>query len=421
MPSRKKARQPLHPPLPRLERPISLTAQVEQILRRAIAENCFPSGKLPTEVELAEQLGVSRETVRLACEKLQREGLVHKVRRRGTFLQPPALPSPLRPRQARVLMYLQADYARSPWGEDGVVQTISGLMLQGALRQAADAGCMLLVRQVSVSAMRETLNDLLRFMTPLGIVFASYGEEKVVKSALGLGVPVVLLDHDLPSVRVHSVRDDSFRAATDAVRLLAEYGHRRIAFVNWQRAELNPWRLRGYREGLRQLGLPRRREWEIAVPLNRRGAEQAVSYLLGLHPRPTAIYCFNNTLARYVWEELRSRQVAVPEEVSLVGGGGEPVPDLCCHQADWEAMGQLAVQVLLRYIPLTDSSPAGAINCTPANPKDRPPEGAPNDTKRRGNALSAEGPNALRLEHHVCPHQFFAGRTIARPGRQELP
>src|SRR5438105_14601070 len=81
-----------HTPAPdselgRLVRPISLVAQVEQLLRQAIAEGRWLGGRLPTAIDLAEQLGVSRETVRLAAEALQRDGLVVKIRRKGTFTQ----------------------------------------------------------------------------------------------------------------------------------------------------------------------------------------------------------------------------------------------------------------------------------------------------------------------------------------------
>src|SRR5262249_18775157 len=75
--------------LGRIARPLSLSAQVEQILRQAVAEKRWARGRLPTEVELAEQLGVSRETVRLAAEVLQREGLLVKIRRKGTFTTTP--------------------------------------------------------------------------------------------------------------------------------------------------------------------------------------------------------------------------------------------------------------------------------------------------------------------------------------------
>lgn len=58
----------------RIIRPLSLAAQVEQVLRQAIAEGRWAGSRLPTEVALAEQLGVSRETVCRAADVLQRDG-----------------------------------------------------------------------------------------------------------------------------------------------------------------------------------------------------------------------------------------------------------------------------------------------------------------------------------------------------------
>src|SRR5436853_6358185 len=97
---RKRGRPPAPeaaPALDRISRPLTLAAQVEQVLRKALAEGRWAGGRLPTEVELAEQLGVSRETVRLAAEALQREGLLVKIRRKGTFTRPPQGPVQLEP------------------------------------------------------------------------------------------------------------------------------------------------------------------------------------------------------------------------------------------------------------------------------------------------------------------------------------
>lgn len=97
-----------NPSFDRLDRPAALTTRIEQMLRHAIEEGRFESGRLPTEVELAKQLGVSRETVRLAAENLQREGLLVKVPRRGTFLQAPTLPDRIEAAPPMCLGYLQA-------------------------------------------------------------------------------------------------------------------------------------------------------------------------------------------------------------------------------------------------------------------------------------------------------------------------
>ena len=78
-------------PLGRLVRPQTLLSRTEQVLREAIQRGEFAGNRLPSAAELAEQLGVSRETVRLAQESLQREGLLVKYRRKGTLLQGPAM------------------------------------------------------------------------------------------------------------------------------------------------------------------------------------------------------------------------------------------------------------------------------------------------------------------------------------------
>ena len=99
---------------------------------------------------------------------------------------------------------------------------------------------------------------------------------------------------------------------------------------------------------LREGGVARRRAWEIFTELTEEGAREVVKHWAELAPRPTAIYCFNNTLALFVIEELRRRGVQVPEDLSILGGGGEEVSGLTCHQADWLELGKTAIQVLLR-------------------------------------------------------------------------
>ncbi|MBE8476405.1 GntR family transcriptional regulator [Streptomyces justiciae] len=58
-------------------------------LRAAILRHDYPEGvRLPTEAELAERYGISRQTVRRAFQDLVAEGLVHRVPGRGTFATP---------------------------------------------------------------------------------------------------------------------------------------------------------------------------------------------------------------------------------------------------------------------------------------------------------------------------------------------
>src|SRR3954454_23860110 len=64
------------------ESPLPLHVQVETLLRKLIASPQYQNGKLlPKEVELANRLGVSRNTIRQATNKLEHEGLL--LRRKG--------------------------------------------------------------------------------------------------------------------------------------------------------------------------------------------------------------------------------------------------------------------------------------------------------------------------------------------------
>lgn len=343
MSSRKQPPQSLPdaaPTLGRLDRSMSLVSQVEQILRKALADGHFPGNRLPTEMTLGEQLRVSRETVRRATEALRREGLLVKYRSRGTFISSARPNLRLASIASTLVGYIQIDF------NDVSKRAIAGLMLQGASEEAGRSGLQLVVQHTADSQVGPVFEQLRQSVRLCGVIFTDGAKEKLLRRIAGLGLPLVLLDHEFHLPKINSVRDDSFEAARLAVQYLAELGHQRIAYAPWLRPDSNPWRLHGYRQGLRDAHLPRRRVLEIPVSLTEAGARHAVKNFLGLSPRPTALICFNNTLAGLVIEELRRRGVRVPEEVSVMGGGGEEISGLTCHQIDWFQMGRHAVRIL---------------------------------------------------------------------------
>lgn len=65
--------------------PVPMHVQVEQLLRRLIELPEYREGAfLPREIDLASQLGISRNTIRQATNKLQYEGLIIRKKGLGT-------------------------------------------------------------------------------------------------------------------------------------------------------------------------------------------------------------------------------------------------------------------------------------------------------------------------------------------------
>ncbi len=70
--------------------PVPLHHQLQEQLRAAIDAGDIPPGeRLPSELDIAAQTGVSRTTVRRAMEELVHAGLIHRQRGRGSYVVRP--------------------------------------------------------------------------------------------------------------------------------------------------------------------------------------------------------------------------------------------------------------------------------------------------------------------------------------------
>jgi GntR family transcriptional regulator len=78
------------------ESPLPLHVQVEAIMRRLIDEQEYQNGKLfPNEVDIAKRLGISRNTVRQAINKLVHEQLLIRKKGVGTKVAPHSITTKL--------------------------------------------------------------------------------------------------------------------------------------------------------------------------------------------------------------------------------------------------------------------------------------------------------------------------------------
>ena len=121
-----------------------------------------------------------------------------------------------------------------------------------------------------------------------------------------------------PRLGIPSVHIDNARAASDAMELLYDLGHRRIGVVTGPLASpLSRDRLRGATLTARQRGAENLRvvDGDFSVESGAEGAQR----LFRAGPPPTAIFCFNDEMAIGVLEYARQQGLRVPRDLSVVG------------------------------------------------------------------------------------------------------
>jgi len=74
-----------------LKRTPSLTEQAKAHIKQRIVNDEFNEGRIPSETSLADEMGVSRTTVRDALSRLELEGTVYRKQGAGTFVNEPGL------------------------------------------------------------------------------------------------------------------------------------------------------------------------------------------------------------------------------------------------------------------------------------------------------------------------------------------
>lgn len=135
---------------------------------------------------------------------------------------------------------------------------------------------------------------------------------------LAAKIPVVVLARAVRHRTVDVIRTDDAAGLHQAVDHLVDLGHSRISHIDGGRAPGAAERRRGYREALDRHGLAGLTQ-VIPGGLTEDEGAAAARVLLDTTSRPTAVTVFNDRCATGVLEALRSADVSVPHDISVVG------------------------------------------------------------------------------------------------------
>lgn len=203
--------------------------------------------------------------------------------------------------------------------------------------------------------------ETLRQSRATGVIIIPTPQLLEQTAALLQPVPTVQVSRRHPLLSASSVTVDGERGVADAVRHLAQLGHRHIAYVGLMTdRSTGVERLAGYRRSLEENGLTFDNTWVRLGPTKQEFGRAAVMSLLRLPQPPTAIVFGTADVTHGGIDALRQAKIQVPEKLSIMGFGDPPWFKL--HGAGISTVGvslgeisEAAISVLLRQIAARDA------------------------------------------------------------------
>ena len=299
-----------------------------------------PGERLPGEVDLAQTFDVAHMTVRQAIACLVDEGLLVRIRGKGTFVL--AEPAHQADRGERPLALL---FPRDPQRADSYYFPD---VLEGFQQQMKEAG-----RQVTTYSSEP--GDIGRTLDPrsaAAFVLCDRAQVPLLESLLDAGHKILAVNRYPGRRVVPCVRIDDASGVERAVDHLVTLGHERIGFLCGPSTNLDAEdRLHGFRSAVRRHQLRGAREEPS-------GFSEATGYestrnLLAQSTRPTAIVCASDLAAMGAIKAAREFGLSVPRGLSIVGFGDFSVadyilPSLTTVRQSRIALGKAAAENLIR-------------------------------------------------------------------------
>ncbi len=266
---------------------------------------------------------------------------------------------------AKQMGYIPSDVARSltasrTWTIGMVLATTAdpfmGRVVEGVEQVAVNAGFNVFISTSQNDRERElaAIETLHRRRVEGIIIIASHVIKRYWRHLDDVRVPVVIIDEQDVSDRIHFVTVDDKQGASLAVEHLLGLGHRRIGYVGvTNRPKSNQYRLRGYQAALDAAGIKPDPELiydspEIEDHAGRGKASLAPLWAAGA----TAVFCYNDTVAVGLLAACYQRGVVVPDHLSVIGFDDidmavYAVPPLTTIRQPRFELGQRAMEMML--------------------------------------------------------------------------
>ncbi|MBJ6360154.1 substrate-binding domain-containing protein [Paenibacillus sp. GCM10012307] len=354
-------------------KPLLYVQMAEKVLEEIKKRNLQPHDPVPSEAELAKIYSVSRMTAKLALQILEKEGIVYRLERRGTFMsadfvqeevnksvvQPAVAPQKQAKRRIAMIFPNLDDY--------------TARIIAAAEQEARKANCHLLVRistgtEDETECLQELYNDHVD-----GIILYPRGRMKCSEKVLELNLmnyPLVIIDRIFRELRIDCVYHDHYQGAYNLTKYLIGRGHFEIGYVSisFDGVTSREDRYKGYMQAMLDHNLSVNSNniflhctEDFMSNLN--APNPQLETFLGNNPLLTAVVCMDDYLATSCLYTALHMKKSVPEDLSIIGFSDIqlssllPIPLTTARQIT-EQLGQAAVNLVCKRM---ENSREGAI------------------------------------------------------------
>jgi LacI family transcriptional regulator len=170
------------------------------------------------------------------------------------------------------------------------------------------------------------------------------------------GMPVVVVDRELPAANVDSVVTDNAGGGWSATRHLIDLGHQRIGHIAGPSdLRLSDYRSTGYCKALEEAGIATDENIVVRGDFDFESGHRAAHQLLANDKQPTAIFACNDIMAIGAICAAVELDLRVPEDLSVVGYDDIPLasysnPPLTTVAQPIYDMGVTAASMLLERL-----------------------------------------------------------------------
>ncbi len=329
--------------------------QIYADLRHKIAAGDFKVGsKLPSEAELAKQLGVSRITLRSAIKRLKEDGLIIQARGRGTFIANNNI-IPEDDLSHGTIMVIH-DHET---GLDAVWRYIVPGISQAAHRNNYEVTVttdetllMFSDQEIKRSIQKDNVIGIIAVMNNFN------GDEPIIAKLRTGEIPVVIAHARIGDSEITgfpSIAINELNSWEMAIAHLSEQGFSHIAVLGCKKST-KPFRSHGKAktaELIKSNGMNTADNLLQAVDLNYAAIQKTVKEFINLPQPPDAILCYSDFFAVYACRAIKELGLKIPDDIAVMGICGYPdaqrlSPALSTVDYGYSEIAQMAVEMVLQ-------------------------------------------------------------------------